>query len=132
MAIVIVPVKKKKSASKGGGGMDIATKKDALINKVSKTLKAAMKKEGISLSDQDVKRVWKSLQTPKKEDTPKQPKQPKPPKKLPKKKPKTPQQKYFDEVMKYKGRSGQLDAEGRKNPYALQKTNKGGKVKKKK
>ena len=43
----------KKEAFKGGGGMDIATKKDALVSRLTKTAKQAM--TGTSrLSNQDV------------------------------------------------------------------------------
>ncbi len=62
MPIVITPTKKKKKMSvkkeafKGGGGMDIATKRDALVSSLTKTAKQAM--TGTSrLSDQDVARA---------------------------------------------------------------------------
>ena len=46
----------KKEAFKGGGGMDIATKRDALVSSLTKTAKQAMKGSR-SLSDQDVARA---------------------------------------------------------------------------
>ena len=61
MPIVITPIKKKKKMSvkkeafKGGGGMDIATKRDALANAFKKTAKKS-DPQG-RLSDQDVARA---------------------------------------------------------------------------
>ena len=45
-----------KNATKGGGGMDIATKRDALVSSLTKTAKQAMTGSR-SLSDQDVARA---------------------------------------------------------------------------
>jgi len=45
-----------KNATKGGGGMDIATKKDALVSRLTKTAKQAMTGTN-RLSDQDVARA---------------------------------------------------------------------------
>ena len=61
MPIVIVPKKKKKmevkkEAFKGGGGMDIATKRDALVSSLTKTAKQAMTGNN-RLSDSDVARA---------------------------------------------------------------------------
>ena len=55
MPIVIKPKKMmvSKDAMKGGGGMDIATRRDALADKLAKLAKAAMT-GGKSLSDKDV------------------------------------------------------------------------------
>ena len=46
-----------KDATKGGGGMDIATKRDALADKLSKALKSAM--GAGRLSNQDIERALK-------------------------------------------------------------------------
>ena len=51
-------------------------------------------------------------------------------KQKPKKRPETAQQKYMKEVIKQKGRSGQLDAEGRPNPYGGLDRKEGGSIKK--
>ena len=62
MPVTIVPVKKKKkmqvpeSAFKGKGGMDIATKRDALADRMSKIMASATKGPR-GLSDQDVARA---------------------------------------------------------------------------
>ena len=45
-----------KNATKGGGGMDIATKRDALAERLAKTASAALKSSS-RLSDQDVLRA---------------------------------------------------------------------------
>ena len=45
-----------KNATKGGGGMDIATKRDALVSSLTKTAKQAMAGSR-SLSDLDVARA---------------------------------------------------------------------------
>ena len=46
----------RKNATKGGGGMDIATKRDALAERLAKTASAALKSSS-RLSDQDVLRA---------------------------------------------------------------------------
>ena len=48
----------------GGGGMDIATKRDALADKMSKAMISAMKGPQ-GLSDQDVERVLKTIRAKK-------------------------------------------------------------------
>ena len=48
--------KNKKQQAKGGGGMDIATKRDALVSSLTKTAKQAMIGSR-SLSDRDVTRA---------------------------------------------------------------------------
>ena len=45
-----------KNATKGGGGMDIATKRDALVSSLTKTAQQSMKGSR-GLSDQDVARA---------------------------------------------------------------------------
>jgi hypothetical protein len=59
MPIVIKPKKMmvSKNATKGGGGMDIATKRDALADKFTKALKSAM--GAGRLSNQDIERAIK-------------------------------------------------------------------------
>ena len=44
-----------KNATKGGGGMDIATKRDALAERLAKTASTALK--GSRLSDKDIMRA---------------------------------------------------------------------------
>ena len=58
MPVTIKPKKMlvSKNATKGGGGMDIATKRDALVSSLTKTAKQAMTGTG-RLSDQDVARA---------------------------------------------------------------------------
>ena len=57
MPVTIKPKKMlvSKNATKGGGGMDIATKRDALADKFSKALKSAM--GAGRLSNQDIERA---------------------------------------------------------------------------
>ena len=62
MPLVIKPKKMmvSKDATKGGGGMDIATRRDALADKLSKALKSAMKADPTGrLSNQDIERALK-------------------------------------------------------------------------
>jgi len=58
MPVTIKPKKMlvSKNATKGGGGMDIATKRNALVSSLTKTAKQAMTGTG-RLSDQDVARA---------------------------------------------------------------------------
>jgi hypothetical protein len=60
MPVTIKPKKMmvSKDATKGGGGMDIATRRDALADKFSKALKSAMKADPAGrLSTQDIERA---------------------------------------------------------------------------
>jgi hypothetical protein len=57
MPVTIKPKKMlvSKNATRGGGGMDIATKRDALAERLAKTASTALK--GSRLSEQDVTRA---------------------------------------------------------------------------
>ena len=56
-------MKVSKSAFKGGGGMDTATKRDAMVDKMSRAMTSAI--NAGRLSNQDVERMLKSIQAKK-------------------------------------------------------------------